>query len=90
MQISRNYPTNVTPLRPRAGSVNTENIPGTRGSLTLISSRAREMASARQAVEEAPSLKASQVESIRARMAAGTYRVDHEALASKLAPMLED
>lgn len=72
-------------MRPRNGSVNTEEGQApSRGNLTLISSQARELVQVKQAVEEAPSMKGAQVESIRARMAAGTYQVDHEALADKL------
>jgi negative regulator of flagellin synthesis FlgM len=49
-----------------------------------ISSRSRELARARQAVDAAPDVRADKVAAIKQRIEDGTYSVSPQALASKL------
>jgi negative regulator of flagellin synthesis FlgM len=49
-----------------------------------ISSRSRELARARQAVDAAPDVRADKVAAIKKRIEDGTYSVSPQALASKL------
>ena len=54
------------------------------GDSVELSARARELQRARQAVEDAPDVRADRVAEIRQRLAAGTYDVSPEDLARKL------
>lgn len=75
----------VAPLRRNAREASAPDPARVQGGDTLdISDRSRELARARQAVEDAPDVRADRVAEIKQRIADGTYDVPAELLAQKL------
>ena len=54
------------------------------GDRVSISFRARELAAARRALEIIPDVRPDKVADLKARIEAGTYRIDSEAIADKM------
>ena len=54
------------------------------GDRVSLSPRARELAAARRALEVIPDVRTDKVADLKARIEAGTYRIDSEAIADKM------
>lgn len=62
----------------------TEGAPAASGDRVSLSPQARELIEARRALEAIPDVREDKVAEIRERIAAGTYRIDAEAIADKM------